>query len=548
MKIKKSNLLFRVLIMLCVILSICCCAAPLKAYADEKSYRTDSADFDISFSESGDATIKEIWTVTYTSGSFTRYYKDLFVPGNQLEYFSDIRVIDCQINGKAATATNSMDRIDYHYFFEKSEAQKYTIHWFKAASNETVRYDITYQIPNAVRLDESNNAQYCYRLIGANYPKTVGQVSAKVHLPNENTLNSVTLSSGSYEQDGDVLVCKASSVNGIYKVRLNMKSEDFSDLQRIASVQVPDGFRESENSLNQNNTNNNTSSVGVFWGLIIVLISLFPIIIILLLVKISDIISSNEAKKLIAKDPNCFVEAAMRIQNSNMPFTWYGLKSTGIETNAKYTFFAEIFDLCNKGYLKVTYDGIYINPISLNNEKDNIQLTMDQRFIELLRQHFPIRKEMYGEMIPFLALKDANTSDRAVYQNFNTWKSDYEKFITDSPLYCRLLDIGVIEALKPDFLIWKKYAKYLKLTIDIQSCFSLLERGERINTYTVLQMMQEYLTRRSNMGTNVDNSYYFATYFDNSYNSGSSHSGSGGGCSSCSSCSSCSGCGGGGAD
>ena len=117
MKSKKSKLLSRVLVMMCVILSICSCTIPLKAYADEKSYRSDSADFDITFSESGDATITENWTITYTSGSFTRYYKDLFVPGNQLEYYSDIRVIDCKINGKAATATNSMDRIDYHYFF-----------------------------------------------------------------------------------------------------------------------------------------------------------------------------------------------------------------------------------------------------------------------------------------------------------------------------------------------------------------------------------------------------------------------------------------------
>ena len=227
------------------ITGICCAAAfavlaltPLHAAADTKSYRTDQADFDISFSDSGTATVTESWTVTYTSGSFTRFYKDIFNPGNQLEYIQDIRVLSCHINGMDAAATDSIDRVDYHYFFEQSDPQMYTVHWFKAAQGETVHYDITYEIPNAVKLDAENNAEYCYRLIGVNFPKTVGEVHLKVHVPDVNAVNEASLSAGEIETDGNTLCSTAKNVSGIYKLRLNMDPKYFSTLQRIVNVQV----------------------------------------------------------------------------------------------------------------------------------------------------------------------------------------------------------------------------------------------------------------------------------------------------------------------
>ena len=79
--------------------ALCCASAlafvsftPLTAQADSKSYRTDEADFDIRFDRNGAATITESWTVTYTSGSFTRFSKDIYNPGNQLEYMPVINV------------------------------------------------------------------------------------------------------------------------------------------------------------------------------------------------------------------------------------------------------------------------------------------------------------------------------------------------------------------------------------------------------------------------------------------------------------------------
>ena len=147
------------IIMLCIIMMIgTFCIAPIKAHAEEKVYNVNYAEFDITLSETGTATVTEHWNVTYSSGNFTRFYKDIFIPGNQLEYFSEINVLDCNIDGQKATATTSLDRIDYHYFFELGSSQLITVHWFKAAHDQMVDYDITYEIPNAVKLDENDEA------------------------------------------------------------------------------------------------------------------------------------------------------------------------------------------------------------------------------------------------------------------------------------------------------------------------------------------------------------------------------------------------------
>ena len=51
---------------------------PLNAFADDKQYQINSADFTIELETNGDAVITEQWQVQYVRGSFTRFYKDIF--------------------------------------------------------------------------------------------------------------------------------------------------------------------------------------------------------------------------------------------------------------------------------------------------------------------------------------------------------------------------------------------------------------------------------------------------------------------------------------
>ena len=123
---------------------------PLTAFAADKEYRVDSADFRVSFANNGDANITEIWNVTYTKGSFTRFYKDIYNAFNKLEYIPDIQVQSAQINGTDAVQQYNAERNDGHFFFQK-DADKYTIHWYQSAANETVQYQINYVIPGALK-------------------------------------------------------------------------------------------------------------------------------------------------------------------------------------------------------------------------------------------------------------------------------------------------------------------------------------------------------------------------------------------------------------
>ena len=45
--------------------------------ADSMKYQADSAEFTAVLDEYGDALITEEWNITYTEGSFTRFYKEI---------------------------------------------------------------------------------------------------------------------------------------------------------------------------------------------------------------------------------------------------------------------------------------------------------------------------------------------------------------------------------------------------------------------------------------------------------------------------------------
>ncbi|MBQ5338692.1 MAG: hypothetical protein J6Z40_05950, partial [Oscillospiraceae bacterium] len=79
-QIKRMQHLFAAALLLLTVLMM----QPLTAFADDKQYQVDAADFNVSFTENGDACITEDWIVTYTRGSFTRFYKDIYNPNNQL--------------------------------------------------------------------------------------------------------------------------------------------------------------------------------------------------------------------------------------------------------------------------------------------------------------------------------------------------------------------------------------------------------------------------------------------------------------------------------
>ena len=124
----RRTAILRHMLAACCILLLTVLILPLTASADDKQYSVDSAVFRISFADNGDASITEHWTVTYTKGSFTRFYKDIYNAFNQLEYIPSVDVQSCKLNGKEASPSKSVDRNPGHYYLEP-QSDRYTIHW-----------------------------------------------------------------------------------------------------------------------------------------------------------------------------------------------------------------------------------------------------------------------------------------------------------------------------------------------------------------------------------------------------------------------------------
>ena len=224
------------LITAAVLLITSCIILPLTAHADDKEYHVEAADFKVSFDADGKAYVTEDWTVTYTKGSFTHFYKDIYNPkDSQLELIKGIEVLDCQINGEPAIAQNNTARNSGHYYVENTN-NGYTIHWFQAAQDETVRYQIRYVIPGAVRLDADGRAVYSYRFIGENFPKTVGEATVDITLPSDDASAQATSTKGNMQIQNGHVIGKALNSYGMYRIQLNMDAGAFDDLGKLSDI------------------------------------------------------------------------------------------------------------------------------------------------------------------------------------------------------------------------------------------------------------------------------------------------------------------------
>ena len=347
-KHKIINFIMTITVMLSVIL-----IRPADVHAAEKEYCVDAADFTVAFSETGEAEIKEHWTVTYEQGDFTRFYKDIFNASNQLEYISEVKIAEVSINGVKCERSQSLDRVNNHFFFETLD-DRFTIHWFKAAHNETVEYDVLYSIPNAVKLDEDNRAEFCYRLIGENFPKTVRNVSAVAYFPKKDDTVTCSISQGEYDMNSDAVYLNAENVSGMYKLRLNMSPEGFAGLTRIIDVSVPENVQRAVDD-------SDSDAFFIVAAVIVLLVVIVKYGYYVLAIVYG--IKESKAKKMVKKNSKRFKKAADEIASSGIPLVWYLLPPfNGHLSSSNYDLllYAGIFDLCGKGYMEVSPKGLIL--------------------------------------------------------------------------------------------------------------------------------------------------------------------------------------------
>ena len=96
----------------------------IKTIASEnKGYSIDNAEFNISFTEDGDAYVEEIWTVTFQRGEFSRFYKEIYKKNlNDLEKFTSIEVINAYEANVCATTYEDKTLIEWKGDFKRTLA------------------------------------------------------------------------------------------------------------------------------------------------------------------------------------------------------------------------------------------------------------------------------------------------------------------------------------------------------------------------------------------------------------------------------------------
>lgn len=530
----------------------------ITAKAEDKEYTVDNASFEVFFDEdNGDATIVEEWDVNYIKGDFTRFYKDINRPLNQLEYYDDIDILKVSINGKESVESTKLDRVHNHYYFENSKKNIIgTMHWFYEASNETVHYKVVYNINNIVKINKDNEAVFCYRLIGDNFPKTVGNVSVTLHM-DEDYIDDIVLSKGYYEFDSDTVVMNAEDVNGIYKVNVSMDPTYFDELIRVKDVKVPKTFK-------------------FDWDQFAIVVVFLPFVL-FIVYRIFSVIISGIYKIigsiLINKNPNIFRDAAARIEALNLPYPIYMSipKRRECAKNPYLLFYMQIFDLCRRNRAYINNDEIGV--LYLNYGNNTFVDMMDQEFCKFLSSYskFPVVNNYI--IINFNSLKSLLAysifESKKFKKMLKKWHKTYKKNYKNSIEFNNFKRSGLYKSYKKDINLWYRFGTGKAGAVSLFETLIAYRRNGYIDTYMILSLITNYLLYyykpseinyysddsdvdiedSSDYYAMCNNYYMFCITFDDQFiRSHSSNGSSGSGCSSCSSCSSCSGCGGGGAD
>ena len=444
----------------------------LSVSADTKEYQVDYAEFTADLQENGDAIITENWTVTYTSGSFTRFYKEILNPDNQLEYIKDIQVQSCQINGADAEPQFNTDRNDGHYFLEKG-SDRFTIHWFQHAQNETVKYKITYLVPDAVRLNESDNAAFCYRFIGVNFPVSVSDVKAIIRMPVISDTISVTLSDGEFKVEDGVMICTTSNHSGIYKINIEMNDDRFSGLGRVIDVEIPEAVTRSGDG---DDSEDVMIAVGGF--------SVIAVIFGLIYTGIKA--PARKAKKTLKKDPNCLIDAAGRLERQTIPYPWYATLSNNIIFSKEHfiLLYIELFELAKIGNVELGDNGIIIHN-NYRSTNDSVQDEYNLAFLNLVTETFKNYDDGNVTSITYNTIKET-LDDRHVlydfYTKLNDWNEAYEKALKNSTLYGQLENSGAMEQIKADIKLWSKVGPYFNNKVSSLDCINLIKRTGKMRT------------------------------------------------------------------
>lgn len=202
---------------------------PVSATSTDKVYRVDNLDVVISLIDDGDAVVTENWTLTYSKGEFSRFYKYLFTNG----YYDDtIDILSVKINGEEVRAAEGLEARPHNTYEIGSEEGNTIIQWYhhiNPSSPTVVEFSITYKLYNAVVL-YSDNAYFRHQLIGTGFDKNIIKTTITVNTPHSIEFK-IKDKLSSWKQNNNIIIIKNNNKSDLI-LTLKMDSNVFHGLDK----------------------------------------------------------------------------------------------------------------------------------------------------------------------------------------------------------------------------------------------------------------------------------------------------------------------------
>lgn len=488
-------------------------------YAADKEYNVDGAEFVVNLEEDGDAIITEKWQVTFINGEFSRFYKDIYKDVTSLEKFSDLDILDVKVNDTSCEKSDSLDRVDYHYFYEENNETN-TIHWFLNTKNSSNSYEITYRLKDVVKETDENKALFCYRFIGANFPKTVDKTTVTIYPPNETEIDVRYSDSDKADIYNDRIVFQKDNVSGVLKYNISVDASNFSNLNYVSLETIKS---EEKGAVA-------TNRIGIAIFLIVLAIIVFSVIAMIIgFIKLS--IDYIAYKKIINNNPSYFKNLANNLENKNIhPLAVAHLSKKHI--SAVNILKIILLDLCRREKCYVDKDELFIDTDFYG--LCDFEIKLISSMADTFKHEETSNSYIFSLSDMSLLLDNKFEKENFIKLVENIW-SDFEKEMKSKR--------EVFNSIKKDIKFLKFYFSKLP-AVSTYEYFTLVERTHYIDYLTILGIIYLKPTKLD-AKKNHDYLFEFCDVLDDIDFEESSSSSNG---YSCSSCSSCGGCGGGGAD
>jgi hypothetical protein len=493
----------------------------ITAFAEDKEYTIESAQFYIEINDDGSATVSEFWTVTYEKGSFSRFYKNIYTSVPKDENFI-IEFEEVLVDGKSCTYTgDTSQRVDYTYsIVENYDTTRYEI--YMNSENETRNFVVTYTLYDVIKCVNNDYYLFKYRLLPMGFKENISEVYVSINFP-DYTCESISLSAtkGKETLEDYGATVYAKNVSDLYQITFKF------DGPTISGVLIDKPI-----DLKIDNADGGLMSF-IISAIFVFIFHVGPILLIVLFFGIAIFLSLKQTKQLkeeLATNPYLLVN----LYQKWVPKYFTPAEFACILTENKCLSYAVcLAELVSQGIVKINPDYQYIvYPIKHNNH--NILQVLDECRVYAIKKKMPIESNGDYWLLPVqyieIFFKKSKGYD-LVYKN--TYKT----------------------------LLTRKNIKDKELLRDIQKMRSLASIMHLLETMPIVELsdviqyynysynyVPYYCFQKQDKDKDVfrDDSFYLTVVMLSAYQATHGHSSSSSsGCSSCSSCGGgCGGCGG----